>query len=133
MTVDPSDRAEPMIVILAEPEPGRTPGRPVDAARAFHAARRRRAALFPDASLIFLDPAWDLLLDLYIADAEGTTPAFETLCANAGVQPPTALRWITTLEKLLLVEAIPGEGRRPPTLRLAPRGSAAMHAYLSEF
>ena len=64
--------------------------------------RRRRDALFPDG--LFADPAWDLLLDLYLAHLNGTSISVTSACIAACVPPTTALRWISKLEKARLVE-----------------------------
>lgn len=58
--------------------------------------RRRRAELF-DAKF-FGEPAWDMLLDLFINRARGQTVATTSLCIASGVPPTTALRWIGVLE-----------------------------------
>lgn len=63
--------------------------------------RRRRTDLF-DAKF-FGEPAWDMLLDLFINRARGQTVATTSLCIASGVPPTTALRWIGILEEQGLV------------------------------
>lgn len=63
--------------------------------------RRRRTDLFDEK--FFGEPAWDMLLDLFINRARGQTVATTSLCIASGVPPTTALRWIGVLEKKGLV------------------------------
>ena len=59
-------------------------------------ANRQRRARFFDAHL-FADPAWDMLLDLTAAHAEGQQVSVTSLCIAAGVPATTALRWLAQL------------------------------------
>lgn len=84
-------------------ETGRQPPRgPADtrlaAAKAWKRAGELRHRISPEP--IFGDPAWDLLLDLYIARAEGRRVAISNASAAAGVPPTTGLRWIAKLQQL---------------------------------
>lgn len=56
----------------------------------------RRLVLGPD---LLAEPAWDMLLDLYLAQAVGRRVAVSSLCIAAGVPTTTALRWIRMLER----------------------------------
>lgn len=56
----------------------------------------RRLVLGPD---LLAEPAWDMMLDLYIARATGRRVAVSSLCVAADVPITTALRWIRTLER----------------------------------
>lgn len=56
----------------------------------------RRLVLGPD---LLAEPAWDMLLDLYLARAAGRRVAVSSLCIAAGVPTTTALRWIRVLER----------------------------------
>src|SRR3546814_11460790 len=50
---------------------------------------------------LFADPAWDMLLDLYLAAERNTRPvSISSLCIASAVPAPTALRWIKTFEDL---------------------------------
>ena len=46
----------------------------------------------------FGEPAWDILLTLYIAYHEGKLVSITSLCVAASVPATTALRWISTME-----------------------------------
>ena len=76
-------------------------------------ARRRRESDFVDASL-FADPAWDILLGLYIDEGMGSFPSVTAACISAAVPPTTALRWISKLEKCMIIERFddPFDNRR---------------------
>src|SRR3546814_1705184 len=64
---------------------------------------------------LFADPAWDMLLDLYLAAERNTRPvSISSLCIASAVPATTALRWIKTFEDLQLISrrADPSDGRR---------------------
>jgi hypothetical protein len=68
-------------------------------------ARRLRDRFF--ASGLFEDPAWDMLLDLFAAELEGSAVSVSSLCIAAAVAPTTALRWIARLTDAGLLERRP--------------------------
>ena len=49
---------------------------------------------------IFRDPAWDMLLDLYVNRDEGRETSVSSLCIAAGVPATTGLRYIAAMEEL---------------------------------
>ncbi|MXO64858.1 winged helix DNA-binding protein [Altericroceibacterium endophyticum] len=53
---------------------------------------------------IFRDPAWDILLDLTLAEIKQQQISISSACLAAQVPPTTALRHIEELEKLGLIE-----------------------------
>ncbi|MGN6817326.1 MAG: hypothetical protein ACTHJR_01490 [Sphingomonas sp.] len=75
-------------------------------------ARRLRSRPFPD--VLFEDPAWDMLLDLYAAHLERGQVSVSSLCIAAAVPPSTALRWISkmTEDGLFVREPDPFDRRR---------------------
>jgi DNA-binding MarR family transcriptional regulator len=83
-------------------------------ARALYRARRARAASFDGHGNLFGEPAWDMLLDLFIAREAGRRVSVSSACIAADVPPTTALRWLSVLERRGLVErqADPIDGRR---------------------
>lgn len=75
-------------------------------------ARRARAKFFNEG--LFADPAWDMLLDLLMAQLDGQRVTVSNLCVASAVPSTTALRWIKTMESdgLLSRRADPLDGRR---------------------
>jgi hypothetical protein len=67
-------------------------------ARKAHADRQRRT-LIPGTGGLFGEPAWDILLDLFIAAREGRQVSLESACAHAGVPHENARRWVGILER----------------------------------
>lgn len=103
------------------------------AARDVHAvirARRERTQFFR--ADLFADPAWDILLELYLADLAQRRVSISSLCIGAAVPATTALRWINTLEKegLLRRNNDPFDGRRVYA-SLSETGLNKMDAYFA--
>lgn len=82
-------------------------------AKALYALRRRRDAATPVKGL-FGEPAWDILLDLFIAHKSSMELQVSSVCLEAGVPSTTILRWIARLERegLLYRQADSGDLRR---------------------
>ncbi len=82
-------------------------------ARRLYLDRRSRGDVFGDEAL-FGEPAWDLLLDLFIAAKEGKRVPVTSACIGAAVPTTTALRWLSLMEQrsLILREADPADARR---------------------
>ncbi len=112
---------------LAEEQQPRLPS--AEIARQVYAKRRRRAALFGNDEL-FGEPAWDILLDLYIAHAENKAVSVSSACIGSASPPTTGLRWLGVLAEngLILREHDPEDQRRV-LVRLTDRGIAAMDEY----
>lgn len=73
--------------------------------------RQREAFLGLD---LFGEPAWDILLDLFVAHEEGVLVSTSSLCIAAAVPSSTAFRWIEKLTKkgVLIQNEDPSDGRR---------------------
>jgi hypothetical protein len=65
-------------------------------ASSIYQSRRLRADYFKGSLL--LDPAWDMLLDLFIQKVRGRRVSANALCLATNVPRTTALRWIVVLE-----------------------------------
>jgi hypothetical protein len=93
--------------------------------------RRRRDKYFSDATL-FGEPAWDILLDLFIAAGEKKRISITSACIGAAAPPTTALRWLTILERSGLVEREGDErDQRRSYVRLTKLGFDRMVAFFS--
>ena len=92
-------------------------------------ARRVRAKYF-DRDL-FGEPAWEILLALYIAEESGPRFTTSKLAEWIGVPLSTVVRWIRTLEEKSLVGRIDHPtDRRIVSIRLLDKGRAALDSYL---
>lgn len=93
------------------------------------AARRVRSTFF--GSHLFADPAWDILLQAYVALLDKEPLLVSTICRESVVPATTALRWISILEQdgLLAKRHDPGGDRRWQ-LEMSPSGRVAMERYL---
>lgn len=100
-------------------------------ARKLYALRRKRAAIFGHADL-FGEPAWDILLDLYIAHGEGKPVSVSSACIGSAAPSTTGLRWLGVLVDvgLVLREHDPADQRRV-LVRLSDEGKAAMERFLA--
>jgi len=67
----------------------------VQLARRISQLRRKRDALFD--TVIFADPEWDILLDLYAQDGFGRPVSMSSLCIAAAVPTTTAVRCINAM------------------------------------
>jgi DNA-binding MarR family transcriptional regulator len=101
-------------------------------ARLIYRLRRRRDDLLGSASL-FSDPAWDMLLDLFIAAREEKPISISGVGAGSGVPATTALRYVTALQSagLITLLADPADRRRQ-WVHLAPACEMTLHQLLSE-
>lgn len=72
-------------------------------AKTRYESRRMRASVFKGQEL-FGEPAWDILLDLYIAYAEGKPVSVSSACIGSASPPTTGLRWLGVLQEAGLIE-----------------------------
>jgi DNA-binding MarR family transcriptional regulator len=93
-------------------------------------ARRARIPIFNKS--MFGEPAWDMLLELFINVDYGARHSVGRLCDLSGAPPTTALRWLDYLEKEKLVsrQANPTD-RRTEFVEITEKGRSAMEQYLS--
>lgn len=92
--------------------------------------RRVREEIFPKG--LFADPAWDMLLDLYGAHIAQHRVPVSSLCVAAEVPATTALRWISKLDRMELInrERDPHDARRV-FISLRPDAVAMMRDYFA--
>ncbi|MEM6909753.1 MAG: winged helix DNA-binding protein [Pseudomonadota bacterium] len=114
----PSDPAQARLVYL-------------EMAREAYTTRRQRTAIFGNVEL-FGEPAWDILLDLYIAHVENKAVSVSSACIGSASPPTTGLRWLGVLAEhdLVLREHDPEDQRRV-LVRLTDRGLDAMDTYFA--
>lgn len=81
-------------------------------ALAWVAGRRARDQAFEGS--LFLNPAWDILLDLYINHVQGRKECVSNVCIASSAPATTVSRWIALLEKQGLIERAsdPNDKRR---------------------
>ncbi|MCL9982813.1 MAG: MarR family winged helix-turn-helix transcriptional regulator [Erythrobacter sp.] len=98
-------------------------------ARQAYALRRKRAAIFGNPEL-FGEPAWDILLDLYIAQAEGKPVSVSSACIGSAAPPTTGLRWLGVLaDEGLVVRENDADDNRRVLVRLTRTGITAMERF----
>lgn len=118
----------------AEPEAsmrGSPPAELLSRARAILEGRRRREALF--GKTIFGEPAWEMLLLLYLGASESRR-TLGRLGELAGISKSTALRWIDYLDRQELVRREPHPtDKRAVFVELTKKGRQSLDLYLSAF
>lgn len=98
-------------------------------ARSFYKIRRSRIQFLP--ADLFAEPAWDMLLDLFIQRSMGRRVSVTSLCIASGVPPTTALRWVSGLiENELVVRIESDQDRRKAYIVLTEKGFRAMRSVL---
>lgn len=113
----------------ARPLPPRNPQNYLALARKTYALRRKRAAIFGNLDL-FGEPAWDILLDLFIAHAEGKPVSVSSACIGSAAPATTGLRWLGVLaDEGLIVRENDAEDNRRVLVRLTQTGRAAMERF----
>jgi DNA-binding MarR family transcriptional regulator len=113
-------------------EDGAADARPEDLtvalARRILAMRRLRDRML---GAFFAEPAWDLLLELYVETHQGQTVTVSQLSLATQSPPTTALRWINTLAKAgLMVRRTDADDARRVLVTLTPRGEEGVRALL---
>jgi DNA-binding MarR family transcriptional regulator len=105
--------------------------RPVLLARARHARqlRTRMAGLLPPD--LFVDPAWDMMLELVIESEEGRQPCVKELIAASGESATTALRRLDRLQANgLITRTLDRRDHRRVLIALTEKGKAGMAGML---
>ena len=98
-------------------------------AMSMYRARIHRANYF--APSLFGEPAWDMLLDLFIHKVRGARISTTSACLGANVPPSTGLRWIDALEKQALLRRYhPPDDRRLTLVEMTPKGYRLMRQYI---
>jgi hypothetical protein len=109
------------------PRPGLD--RYVAKAESLYIARRRRERFL--AADLLGEPAWDILLDLFIAARRGRVVSTSSACVGANVPATTALRWLQVLHDRGLVDRFADKRDSRRTLvSISPSGDRVIEAYL---
>lgn len=118
-------------VEISHQETGKVDSRPSCAQlKQLLVARRARATFF--GAHLFADPAWDILLQAYVALLEQEPLLVSTICRESVVPATSALRWISVLEQDgLLVRRHDPEGERRWWLEMSESGRSVMERYLA--
>lgn len=94
--------------------------------------RRRRNRYFPEH--LFAEPAWDILLDLFVNGVRNRPISITSACIAGGIPATTGLRWLGVLEREgLLVREVSADDARVTWVRLSDEGMNAMRSYIGEF
>ena len=81
---------------------------------------------------LFQDPAWDIMLDLFVARADGHDLSVSAVCVGCRAASATALRYLALLQDAALVERSPDPSdRRRSYVRLTALGQERMAAALT--
>ena len=103
---------------------------PLQRARALIDQRRLRRRFLPEE--LFHEPAWDMLLALYVASHDQRVMNVKTLVSSADAPVTTSQRWIEHLAKLGLVRRVVDPvDRRRIEVSLSDDGRRAIEAYLA--
>lgn len=98
----------------------------------FIRTRRKRKSLFSNS--LFSDPAWDILLVLFLADLRSEQMAITDVARATAIPLATTIRWIETLEQKGWALRLPDRvDRRRVFARLSKKGSEAMHGWLNDW
>lgn len=101
----------------------------ISRARIVLGARRIRERYFHRD--LFGEPAWEILLALYIAEEAGARFTISTLAEWIGAPLSTVVRWVKTLEEDSLVGRVDHPtDRRTVFIRLLDKGRKGLDAYL---
>jgi len=136
-TLDKMSENIEVLLKYAPPPNGVHASGPVDQSRSVALAldiyenRRRRVKLF--GADLFGEPAWDILLDLFVAFGTGKQISVSSACIGAAVPSTTALRWLSVLEtRNLIVRENDDSDARRSHVRLSEVGRELMERYLRD-
>lgn len=115
---------------IGQEAPPTTTTTPLHRARALIEQRRLRRRFLPEE--LFHEPAWDMLLALYVAWQDRQVMNVKTLVSRADAPVTTSQRWIEHLAKLgLVTRVVDPVDRRRIEVSLSDDGRRAIEAYLA--
>ncbi|WP_076071353.1 hypothetical protein [Sphingomonas montana] len=131
LAVDLNDAADRIAAAQETPDCGTMPADLLARCRLIREHRRCRRAYFP--AELFHEPAWDMLLTLYVARVERRTMYVKTLVLAADAPITTSQRWIEQLSRLgLVVRTEDVADRRRIEVALSEGAAASIERYLTE-
>lgn len=102
-----------------------------DFAESLYRHRRRRGRYLPDK--IFAEPAWDILLDLYINGVRERPVSITSACIAGDIPATTGLRWLGVLEQENLIEReVSKTDARVTLVHLTARARQQMREFFAE-
>jgi DNA-binding MarR family transcriptional regulator len=107
----------------------------LEVAEEIYKVRRKRDVQFEQffGEGLFCDPAWDILLDLYINNGRRRTISVSSACLASVVPTTTALRYISQLvRRRLAVRSPHPDDRRVSVLHLTALAVSAMEGLLKQ-
>lgn len=92
------------------------------------ALRRARNQVLP--SDLFGEPAWDVLLELFVADAQGARLTVDEVSQRSSTHPSIMVRWLRVLTAHGLIMG-DGDGNMEHELVLSPLGLTSVEAIMA--
>lgn len=103
----------------------------IESARNLLKLRNSRNARF--GGELFSDPAWDILLALYVSKLQQVRVKITSVIEASGVPPTTGLRWITSLiERGLVIRSANPTDARSSFLELSDGSASLVTLYLAD-
>jgi DNA-binding MarR family transcriptional regulator len=116
----------PALAAVGEPDPQDLALKVARALLALHDSRAKTMG-----QGLFADPAWDMLLDLFVAEGEGRRICVSSLCLASRVPASTAHRWVQALARAGTIERRGDPlDRRRIYVALSEAGSEALRSEL---
>lgn len=127
--IDPIARQARKLIYDAERAVATHRGDLTDHARWILERRKQRDLYFDP--MLFSNPAWDILLNLYVAGGEGRAVSVLDTCAASTLPQGVALRWLAFLKQEEMVVEMPDPVRvRQTLIRLSDHARLTMSSYL---
>lgn len=102
-----------------------------DFAESLYRHRRRRGRYLP--SKLFAEPAWDILLDLFVNGVRDRPVSITSACIAGDIPATTGLRWLGVLEQERLIEReVSRTDARVTLVRLTREAREQMRDFFAE-
>lgn len=105
----------------------------VECAKALVDQRRARAKSFGSNRVLFYDPAWEIMLELFIAHEEGRSVTSASLKQLVEINGATLHRWLRAMEHEGVTACWPADSSAEGiVVALTPKATEMMLRFLSE-